>query len=80
MHTPSHLARPDDDRTYYLPPGRSIESLLPAPVPVLDRSDQIFIELISLRRQSVRLAFWQVARRRRIDARVKALLAEQASL
>lgn len=83
MHTPSHLARPvtghhpDDDGAYYLPPGRTIESLLPAPVPVMDRKDQIFIELLSLRRQSVRLKWWQVTQRRRINTEIAALKAEQ---
>lgn len=86
MHTPSHLARPvtghhpDDSGTYYLPPGRSIESLLPAPVPVMDRKDQIFTELIALRRQSVRLKWWQFIQRRRIDTEIAALRAEQDAL
>lgn len=85
MHTPSHLARPvtghHTDGSYYLPPGSSIDNLaLPAPVPAMDRKDQIFTDLIRLRRYAVRLTRWQFIQRRRITAEINALLAEQASL
>lgn len=89
MHTPSHLAQYTPghrDGSYYLPPGLSIENLMgialaPAPpIPVMDRKDQIFVELLRLRRYATRLTRWQFIQRRRITAQINSLLAEQASL
>lgn len=65
----------------YLAPGLSVESLAePAPVPAMDRKDQIFVDLLRLRRYSVRLKWWQFTQRRRIDARIRDLLTEQTTL
>lgn len=86
MHTPSHLAQPntghhsDDDRTHHLPPGLSLEGLLPAPVPAMDRKDQIFVDLLRLRRYSVRLKWWQFSERRRVSSEISDLLLEQDAL
>lgn len=85
MHTPSHLARPvtghHPDGSYYLPPGTSIDNLAdPAPVPAMDRKDQIFVDLIRLRRYAVRLKWWQFTERKRISSEISDLLIEQDAL
>lgn len=88
MHTPSHLSRPvtghhsDDTGTIYMPPGLSLDRLaVPDPVPAaMDRKDQIFVELLRLRRYAVRLKWWQFSERRRINDEIAALKAEQDAL
>ena len=81
MYTPSHLSASEPSvirqGTIYLKPGQSIEALLPA---VPDRHDEIFAELVRLRRYAVRLKRHQFIQRRRINAQIEALRAEQDAL
>ena len=94
MHTPSHLAQPstghhdDGNRPPIYVPGTitallnaANPELIPDPVPaVMDRKDQIFVELVRLRRYSVRLKWWQFSERRLVNAEIAALKAEQDAL
>lgn len=84
MYTPAHLAasQPTVIRqgTIYLKPGQSIEALLPTVLPAPDRHDEIFAELVRLRRHAIRLKWWQFSERRRIDNEIIALKAEQDAL
>lgn len=85
MHTPSHLARPNTghhpDGSYYLPAGLSVETLAnPGTYTPMDRKDRIFVDLLRLRRDAVRLKWWQFSERRRIDNEIIALKAEQDAL
>lgn len=47
---------------------------------MLERHDEIFTELIRLRRALVRTPFWQLRRRRSLENRIAALKAEQERL
>lgn len=81
--SPSHLARPSDhgmDRLL-----GDIEAIENAPtteaaVEILDRRDQIFTELVKLRREQARTRRLQLLTRRRLNRKVTALKAEQDAL
>lgn len=46
----------------------------------LDRHDEIFMELVRLRREQVRLPFWKFRARRSVEDRIAVLKREQAAL
>lgn len=81
--SPSHLARPADRGMARL--LGDIEAVGHAPsaeaaVIILDRRDEIFVELVRLRREQSRTRRRQFIARRRLNRQVAALQAELAAL